>query len=88
MQPTIYTFLIVCPLVFLAGEYGWGESEYGWGEGYYTAMFDWDSYYANMGGGNDPWGPMAATKEYDEDKYLWYIGRIDDVIKYMRKYCK
>ena len=57
------------PLVFLAGEYGWGESEYGWGEGYYTAMFDWDSYYANMGGGNDPWGPMAATKEYDEDKY-------------------
>lgn len=57
------------PLVFITGEFGWGESEYGWGEGYYTPMYDWDSYYANMGGGDDPWGPMAAEKEYDEDKY-------------------
>lgn len=34
------------PLVFIAGEFGLGESMYGWGEGWYDPMFDYDLYYS------------------------------------------
>lgn len=36
------------PLVFLAGEFGRGESNYGWGEGWYKPMFDYDLYFSGQ----------------------------------------
>ena len=58
------------PLVFLTGEFGWGESAYGWEEGYYAAAFNWDAYYDSITPGDDPWGPgpLAAT-EFNDDKF-------------------
>lgn len=41
------------PLIFLAGEFGWGESMYGWGEGWYSAMFDFAGYDEALWGGED-----------------------------------
>lgn len=32
------------PLVFLVGEFSWGESMFGWGEGWYSALFDNAAY--------------------------------------------
>lgn len=56
------------PIVFLAGEFQWGESLYGWGEGYYTPLFDMEGYSASMGGGDD-WGLLAEEPVFDEDKF-------------------
>ncbi len=45
------------PVIFLSGEFGWGEDQFGgWGEGYYKWMFDYDRWMADMGGG----GVMSA----------------------------
>ena len=41
------------PLIFLAGEFGWGESMYGWGEGWYSAMFDFAGYDEALWSGED-----------------------------------
>ena len=32
------------PIMFLVGEFTWGESMYGWGEGWYKALFDETAY--------------------------------------------
>lgn len=39
------------PVVFMAGEFGWGESSFGWGEGWYSPMFDTDAFYEAFDGG-------------------------------------
>ena len=58
------------PLVFLAGEFGWGESSYGWENGYYLAAFDRDAYYDSITPGDDPWGPgPLAAKAFKDDKF-------------------
>ena len=48
------------PIVFFAGEFGWGESIYGWGEGWYAAKFDEMAYQDALWGG---------TGEVNEEDY-------------------
>lgn len=48
------------PVVFFAGEFGWGESMYGWGEGWYAARFDEAAYQDALWGG---------TGEVNEDDF-------------------
>lgn len=60
------------PQIIILGEHAWGESEWGWGEGYYTPMFDYDAYFAAVGGGGGGWGPLKAGLALgtaDEDPY-------------------
>ncbi len=49
------------PVIFLAGEFAWGEDQFGgWGEGYYKWLFDYDKWMADMGGGMGGGGVMSA----------------------------
>lgn len=58
------------PMVFVAGEFAYGESMWGWGEGYYQALFDMDAYYDSLYGSDDPWGPgPLAAEGFDEDPF-------------------
>lgn len=58
------------PLVFLVGEFGWGESMYGWGEGWYSALFDNDAYTEALYNGSgevneeDYWTGHFAKKTF------------------------
>ncbi len=64
------------PLIFLAGEFDWGESTYGWGEGWYKAMFDFDKYWAEAGGMG---GGMLldASSPKEEDYWTGFFGKVE-----------
>ncbi len=65
------------PLIFLAGEFGWGEATYGWGEGWYKAMFDFDKYWAeadDMGGGGIL---LDETVSKEEDYWTGFFGKLE-----------
>ncbi|MGM9735165.1 MAG: hypothetical protein ACI3ZL_02010 [Candidatus Cryptobacteroides sp.] len=58
------------PLVFLAGEFGWGESDFGWEDGYYEAAFNWDAYYDSITPDDGGWGPgPLVANEFDDDNF-------------------
>lgn len=61
------------PLVFLVGEFSYGDSSWGWGEGYYVPLFDEDGYYDSLygGGGDDPWGPGPLAEEGVSEDDFW-----------------
>ena len=48
------------PIIFLVGEFAWGESMYGWGEGWYSALFDNDAYQEDL---------WSGTGEVNEEDY-------------------
>lgn len=48
------------PLIFLVGEFAWGESNYGWGEGWYSALFDDAAYQDAL---------LTSAGEVDEADY-------------------
>lgn len=63
------------PVIFHAGEYAWDESDMlGWGSGYYSALFDWDGYYASLDGGG--MGPLSAdvTDDITADEDPFWTG--------------
>ncbi|MGM9787466.1 MAG: hypothetical protein ACI3ZF_01000 [Candidatus Cryptobacteroides sp.] len=58
------------PVIIMAGEFSWDDTNFtGWGNGYYNALFDFDTYYEEVGGGG--FGPLAVDVDTpsDEDKY-------------------
>ena len=57
------------PIVFMAGEFTWGESTYGWGEGWYKALFDFDGYVAAGGGGGGELLAPSSTRAVNEDDF-------------------
>lgn len=58
------------PVLFVVGEFGWGNAPAGWPEGYYDACFDLDGYLNEVGGGlmATP-SPLALDPATDEDKF-------------------
>ncbi len=62
------------PLYFFMGEFSWGEAPYAnWSDGYYTALFDYDSWYAD----NDTYDDEAellsvGTKASQADYWTGY----------------
>lgn len=63
------------PVVFLAGEFAWGESIFGWGEGYYNWMFDYDRWAEEMGGGGIMMTPRPGTvRAIDPEEAKYWTG--------------
>lgn len=58
------------PVLFVVGEFGWGNTPAGWPDGYYDACFDLEGYINAMGGGlmSTP-SPLALDPATDEDKF-------------------
>ncbi len=60
------------PNILLFGEFAWGEHPWGFGQGYYSYLFDYNSfmndYYENMGGGMGP-RQTDETTMLDESQY-------------------
>ena len=56
------------PLVFLASEFGWGESDWGWGEGWYLMPFD------EMGFSDDYSNAMWEGGELPNEEDYWTDG--------------
>lgn len=50
------------PIVFLAGEFEWGEAWYGWGNGYYIPYYDFAAYDAAHGGNYGGFSSPMSTK--------------------------
>ena len=48
------------PIIFLVGEFTWGESMYGWGEGWYQALFDETAYQDAL---------LNGTGDVNEEEY-------------------
>ena len=56
------------PMIFLVGEFAWGESMYGWGEGWYSAMFDNEAYQEAL------WNSTGDVNE--EDYWTGYFHKM------------
>lgn len=64
------------PLVFVAGEFGIGESMYGWGEGWYDPMFDYDLYYGGTPE-DDCWTGTFIREHYSALEPAAFDGTVD-----------
>lgn len=56
------------PILFIVGEYGWGNPPAGWSDGYYDFCFDYERYI-NSQNGYSAAAPLAIDIATDEDKY-------------------
>ena len=75
------------PVVFMAGEFSWGESEYGWGEGYYNWLFDYDRFLDEMMGGG---GMLMSAKPgvvcgINPDEAKYWTGYYQTELYYTKK---